>query len=153
LCAFTACRKDDELIEITDDCIFYDTFLNLCFNGSQWASYDEVIIQNEIEYRDFANSVKLDYDLITIDCDTVKLPYVDFDKFTLLAKITQGGSCTASYERRLIKDIKNKRIIYEISVYYKGYCDMLQGSRNFALVPKVAEDYTIIISDKAYYLH
>jgi len=153
LCALTACEKDDELIEITDSCTFYDIFLGLCFNGSQWATFDEVIIRNDIEYHDFTDSVK--NDLGNVDCDTVKIPDVDFNKFTLLAISTQGSGCSASYERRVFKDIKNKRIIYEISIYYKGPCDMLQGSRNWALVPKIPEDYTIIIDekeDKFYYL-
>ena len=78
-----------------------------------------------------------------IDCDTSELPEIDFSKYTLLSKLTQGGGCTATYQRKILNDTKNRKIIYEIAVDYEGKCEMLIGNWNFVFVPKTPDDYSV----------
>ncbi|HON20432.1 MAG TPA: hypothetical protein PLW70_03765 [Bacteroidales bacterium] len=68
---------------------------------------------------------------------------IDFSKYTVLGKYTNGGGCSVVYERNVSKNISNKKILYSITVHQCGYCDMYSECMNWVLVPKIPEDYTI----------
>jgi len=136
-----SCEKDNEPIDITDECEFYDNILSTCFYGSSTSEYDEIVFRDNDSFQEFGNLVRI-YP-VNLDCDTAKLPIIDFSKHSLLSLKTNGGGCSATYQRKVLKDLKNRKIIYEISVDYEGACEMLLGSRNWAIVPKITDNYTV----------
>lgn len=136
-----SCNKDSEVIDITDDCEFYDNILSTCFYGTSGSEYDEIVFRDNDSYQEFGDIVRI-YP-VNLDCDTAQLPIIDFNNYSLLTKRTNGGGCSATYKRKVIKDAENKKIIYEIAVDYEGTCEMLLGSRNWALVPKILDDYNV----------
>lgn len=141
--ALMSCNKGSEIIDITSDCKIYDNILSTCFYGTSDPKYDEFVFRDNQEYQDFGNSVRI-YPAY-IDCDTARLTEIDFNKYTLMSKITSGGGCSATYVRKILKDTENKKIIYLISVDYEGDCMMAIGSRNWAYVPKIPDEYDVVI--------
>ena len=142
LCAtiiFFSCDKDGEIIDITNDCEFYDNILSTCFYGTSGSEYDEIVFNDNDSYQEFGDIVRI-YPA-NLDCDTAQLRIIDFNNYTLLSKRTSGGGCSATYHRKVLKDTEHKKIIYEIEVIYEGTCMMLIGSRNWAIVPKIPDDY------------
>ncbi len=137
----TSCKKEGEIIDITGNCIFYDNILGTCFYGTNGLEYDEIVFRDNEAYQKFGNSVRI-YPA-NVDCDTAKLPEIDFSKFSLLAKRTHGGGCSANYIRKIFKDTENKKMIYQISANYEGDCYMLLSSRNWAYVPKIPDNYKV----------
>jgi len=142
-----SCDKENERIDITDSCEFYDNILSTCFYGSSGSEYDEIVFRNNNAFQDFGNIIRI-YPA-NVDCDTAKLPNIDFSKYSLLSKRT-NGLCSATYARKVLKDIDNKKIIYKISVTYEGSCEMLVGSRNWAIVPKIPDDYNVEFQQNDY---
>ena len=141
-----SCEKDSELTDITSECEFYDNILSTCFYGSSNSQYDEIVFRDNDSFQEFGDTVRI-Y-LANLDCDTAMLPVIDFSKYSLLSKSTNGGGCSATYQRKVLKDTKNRKIIYEISVDYEGVCDMLLGSRNWAIIPKIPDNYTVVFKLK-----
>lgn len=136
-----SCEKDGEIIDITDECEFYDNILSTCFYGSSNSEYDEIVFRDNDSFEEFGDIVRI-YPA-NLDCDTAMLPMIDFSKYSLLSKRTNGGGCSAIYQRKVLKDTKNRKIIYEIWVEYEGTCEMLLGSRNWAIIPKISDNYTV----------
>lgn len=54
-----------------------------------------------------------------------------------------GGGCRAKYQRRVLKDTENKKIIYEIVAAYEDQCAMVVESRNWVIIPKIPDNYII----------
>ena len=134
------CNKDNEIIDITEDCEFSDNILSTCFYGTSSSEYDEIVFRDNDSFQEFGNSVRI-YP-VNINCDTAQLPDIDFNKYSLLSKRTHG-LCSASYTRKVLKDTDNKKIIYKISVVYEGTCEMLIGSRNWAIIPRIPDNYRV----------
>lgn len=57
--------------------------------------------------------------------------------------MTTGSGCTATYHRKVLKDIENKKIAYEISVKLTGQCDGFISSKNWAIMPKIPDGYIV----------
>ncbi len=135
------CDKEGELIDITSECEFYDNILSTCFYGRPNSDYDEFVFRNNNSFQEFGDIVRI-YPA-NLNCDTAKLPNIDFTKYTLLTKSTNGGGCSATYHRKVLKDTKNRKIIYEILVNSESTCEMLLGSRNWAIIPKIPNNYSV----------
>ncbi len=75
-------------------------------------------------------------------CDTTHLPPIDFSKYTLLGKRTEGG-CRLYNKRKVIDDKVNKQYIYEIKVKQCGICKRLVTNMNWVLVPKLPPGYSV----------
>ncbi len=136
-----SCDKEGELIDITSECEFYDNILSTCFYGRPNSDYDEYVFRDNDSFQDFGDIVRI-YPANS-NCDTANLPNIDFSKHSLLTKSTNGGGCSATYQRKVLKDTENKKIIYQILVDYEGTCEMLLGSRNWAIMPKISNNYTV----------
>ncbi|MEN8958615.1 MAG: hypothetical protein ABF242_10625 [Flavobacteriales bacterium] len=67
---------------------------------------------------------------------------INFTNYTLLGKWAEGG-CNVVIERDVERKNSEKRLIYTLEVHECGNCDMLTGSMNWVLVPKIPEDYTV----------
>ncbi len=78
-------------------------------------------------------------------CEKASLPYVDFSKYTLLAKYSSGGGCEVDFNRKVVFDSVQKKVVYYIDIRYEGYCEQLAFSGNFVLVPKMPDDYAVEI--------
>jgi len=135
------CKKKGELIDITGNCIFYDNILSTCFYGASGSEYDQFVFRNQSDFQNFGNSVRI-YP-VNLDCDTAKMPYIDFDKYSVVTKRTIGSGCSARYNRTILKDTDNKKIIYKISVLYEGNCRMLLVNRNWAYMPNFPNDWKV----------
>jgi len=140
-----ACDKENEptkqALDITGNCIFYENILSNCFYGSIPPEFDEYVFSSNEVYRQFGDSIRI-YP-VNLDCDTAQLPEIDFNHYDLLTKKTSGSGCGASYSREVIKDDNNKTINYNIQVTYNGMCEKLIISRNWVLVPKIPDGYTV----------
>lgn len=136
-----SCEKSDEQIDISNECVFHDNILSTCFYGTIGSEYDEIVFRDNESFQKFGNNVRI-YP-INSNCNTAKLPTIDFSRYSLLSKRIYGSGCSATYQRRVLKDTENKMIIYEIAVEYKGACDMLLGSRNWAIIPVVSDNYMV----------
>ncbi len=136
-----SCDKEGDLLDITSECEFHDNILSTCFYGRPNSEYDEFVFRDNDSFQEFGDIVRI-YPA-NLNCDTATLPSIDFSKYSLLTMSTNGGGCSATYQRKVLKDTENRKIIYQISVDYEGTCEMLLGSRNWAIIPKISDGYTI----------
>lgn len=137
---FISCKKDEKS-DLTQQCVFYDNFTGVCFNGLAAMTIKEIIITDNNTYQNFANSIR-DYPY-NINCDTATLPIIDFTRYTLLGKYTSGAGCSATYDRQILKDDNRKKLIYRIIVQYEGYCKMNLASFNWVIIPKLENGYSV----------
>ena len=136
-----ACEKHKTL-DITDQCEFHEIILSPCFYGITNLSNDNyVIIRNNEAYLNFANSIRIHP--YNTNCDTAILPVIDFNKYSLLGRNTSGGGCGATYDRQILKDIDDKKIIYKINVQYEGSCYILIENWNWVYIPKLEKGYSV----------
>lgn len=135
-----ACEKEN-VTDITDRCLFHDDLLGTCFYGISSYANEEIIIKDNEAYQVFEDSIRIHP--LNTNCDTASLTPIDFNVFTLLAKKTSGGGCSVIYDRKVLKDSENKKIIYKIKVQYEGPCDMLISSWNWVYIPKLEEGYSV----------
>ncbi|MBK8806709.1 MAG: hypothetical protein IPO21_08710 [Bacteroidales bacterium] len=144
LLSFSCTKKgqpEPELVEITDECIFRDNILSTCFYGRVETEIGMYVIRTNEEYQEFGDKVRANYD--NIDCDTAKLPEIDFSKYSLISFLTGGSGCSAHFQRRVYKDTINSNIVYKIEENYEGDCEMYIENRNWAIVPAIPYDYIV----------
>lgn len=141
-----SCEKEGELVDITSECEFHDNILSTCYYGRPNSDYDEYVFRDNDSFQDFGDTVRIYPG--NSNCDTANLPNIDFSKYSLLTKSTNGSGCSATYQRKVLKDTKSKNIIYQISVDYEGECRMIVGSRNWAIIPKISDDYKVVFELK-----
>jgi hypothetical protein len=144
---FNSCDKEGELIDITSECEFHDNILSTCFYGRPNSDYDEFVFRDNFSFQEFGDIVRI-YPA-NLNCDTAALPGINFSKYSLLTMSTNGCGCSATYQRKVLKDIENKKIIYQISINYEGTCKMLLGSRNWAIIPEIPDNYTVVFKLKS----
>jgi hypothetical protein len=116
-------------------------FFGTCFSGVYDKGYKEVIILDNKTYQDFGDSIKVHF--VNNDCSTAVLPNIDFSKYFLIGKLTEGGGCSVKYDRQVIDNIEKRTLVYKIKADYSGNCKMLIINMNWVLIPKVYSDYTI----------
>jgi len=141
LMLFISCDKNEDLVDITSQCKFYDDILNPCFYAIHNSDYDEIVFRNNEAYQEFQDSIR--GTIAYMNCETAKLSSIDFKKYTLIGKKTSGGGCSVNYQRKIFDDKVNKIIKYKISAIYSGYCAMLISSWNWAFIPKLSDDYMV----------
>lgn len=126
----------------TVDVQFLDaSFFGTCYSGVYDKGYKQVIILDNQTYHDFGESIKVNF--VNNDCNTALLPEIDFSKYFLIGKFTEGGGCSVKYNRQVIDNKENKTLIYKIKVDCSGTCKMLFINMNWALIPKTFSDYAI----------
>lgn len=96
---------------------------------------------DNLTYQNFGDSIRVHF--VNIDCSTAVLPDIDFSKFFLIGKHTQGGGCSVKYDRKILDSKDTKTLVYKIKVDYSGNCMMLIMNMNWVLIPKAYSDYTI----------
>ena len=133
-----SCNNKGDLIEITDKCDFTQSLLSVCFYGTM---EDEIDIRDSVSYRQFEDSIRIHH--YNLNCDTARLPEIDFSKWMLIGKTTSGGGCSDEYKRKVYLDNENKKIIYDIRVRYRGLCKMLIMNYNFVLIPAQTSEYKV----------
>lgn len=77
-------------------------------------------------------------------CDTVELPEINFNEKTLLGKyVGIVGFCDIDCKKKIEKIESAKKYVYtiEIDTAGMGHCGYVR--MNWALVPKLPEDYTV----------
>lgn len=137
---FSTCEKKD-WDDITDQVIFPVLFRNPCFDIASLSRNNELIFRDKESFESYVDSMRIyPYNL---NCDTATVPDINFDKYTLVGKFTSGGGCDVEYKRNVFEDVNNKNIIYEIKINYTGLCEMLITSMNWALIPRIPDNYSV----------
>jgi len=70
-------------------------------------------------------------------------PQFDFSKSTLLGQYTPAGGCSADFNKKVLRDDKNKTVNYTVNVNSNGSCLMAISSYNWIMVPSIPNDYTV----------
>jgi hypothetical protein len=138
--AFYSCGgfNDDDAVNIQ----YLDSdFFGTCFSGLYDKAYNEVVISDNESYKNFGDSIRVN--IVNLNCNRATLPSIDFTRYFLIGKHTEGGGCSANYNRQVIIDKENKKITYYIKVTYTGSCFLYFRNMNWALVPRVGNDYTL----------
>jgi hypothetical protein len=116
-------------------------FFGTCFSGVFDKGYQEVIIRDNQTYHNFGDSIRVHF--VNNDCSTAILPTIDFTRYFLVGKLTEGGGCSVKYDRQVIEVKNTKTLRYKIKADYSGNCYMLIINMNWVLVPKTYNDYNI----------
>lgn len=75
--------------------------------------------------------------------DQYNFPQFDFNKYTLLGQFTPTGGCSAAFNKKVLRNDKNKTVGYTIDVNPSGGCEMAIYSFNWILVPSIPNDYIV----------
>ena len=139
LLLFSRCEKFEDLAEQVE---FLDgMYFGICFVGTPSGLSKEEIIRDYESYQNYFNQKRIHP--YNSDCDTAELPNIDFDKYSLIGKYTEGGGCDVVYDREVIENKLKNKIIYKISVEYIEGCLMLITNMNWALIPKLKRNYDV----------
>ena len=139
LFALSGCEKYEDLSDLVE---FYESsYFGACFSGMPSGIDTEVNITNNESYLEYFNKKRIHP--VNLNCDTAKLPEIDFNKYSLIGKYTEGGGCDVSYDREIINNKRKNKIVYTINVEYTGLCDMLITNMNWALIPKLKKNYDV----------
>lgn len=147
------CKKENENL-IKQDVKYLQTgeIVNCkdCFSSTN-ASSEGFVIDNEDSYKQFENLLRKDTDNKSIDCDTVSLPKIDFNKYTLIGILTVTGVCD-SISKSVMTNLSKTKMIYNISIKRPdGFCtDQGYISLNFVEIPKPPINYTVEFNVKDY---
>jgi hypothetical protein len=128
-------------VDFTDKCVFPN---NRFWPRCHWdllQSDNDFVFRDEKSFEAFGRKVSNG----TGACGEASLPYVDFSKYTLLAKYSSGGGCRVDYSRKVVFDSVQKKVVYYIDIEYEGYCEQLAFGGNFVLVPKIPDNYAVEI--------
>jgi hypothetical protein len=121
-----------------------------CFSPLN-ASSNGFVIKDMVSYRKFGDTLNLHtYNQMTqINCDTASLIPIDFNKYTLIGILASYGMCDI-VKRNIQADTINLNILYNITIkQHNGFCDqMLATSLNFALIPKLLENWNVLFTIK-----
>lgn len=123
--------SDKHLGLITANLSFGDCFVEAGMNGTQW------VVRNEAEYEKLAFHF-----LSKTDCEASTVPDIDFEAYSLLG-VLSVTDCNSIYSREVVELHEVKQFIYSVNVEWAGSCDGLVTQRNWVLVPKIPEGYTV----------
>jgi hypothetical protein len=139
-----SCEKIEKPSDTNIKPVFKVQFLSgICTSTFLSSKYDEVIITDLQTFQSFIDSI-ISSDSYN-DCEIVNVELIDFDKYILAGKKSNGGGCSVTSDYSVIKDDINKKVIYNISVDYIGSCRLAFSSMHWALIPRLPENYTFEI--------
>ncbi|NLF41924.1 MAG: hypothetical protein GX587_04455 [Bacteroidales bacterium] len=128
-----------EIIDITSECEFPEDFLTVCFCGCCSSEHKDYVFRDNDSFQEFGEAVRTNF----TGCSTASLPCINFSKYTLLKLETNASGGTVTYDRKVIKDTGNRKIIYHVSVHYEGMYMIDISNSNWAIVPKIPDNYTV----------
>jgi len=138
----TCCVKNDKDDDSTIQVKYLpNNFFGPCFDDYFGKTFDEIIITNNVSYKLFGDSIRSK--AINLNCSNTIITPIDFSKYILIGKYTIGGGCSVTYKRQIIDDEENKKITYQITTTYSGTCYKSFFSFNWALIPKIPDEYTL----------
>jgi hypothetical protein len=115
------------------------------------ASINGFVIKDMDSYKRLGDTLNIrTYNPLTqINCDTATLIPIDFDKYTLIGIFTSYGVCDI-VKRNIQADALKQNILYNITIKkHNGFCvDILATSLNFALIPKLHENWNVLFTLK-----
>jgi len=136
---FISCEKYDDF---NDQVQFLEvSYFGRCFYGMPAGLAKEVFLSDNEAYLEYFNSKRVQSN--KIDCDTVHLPKIDFDNYSLIGKFTSAGGCHVYYDRKFVNNRLAKTLVYYINIEYTGNCKVLTTSMNWALIPKLDKGYKV----------
>jgi hypothetical protein len=121
-------------------------YFGVCFGGLCPPTAREIVIKSNREYQNLGDSCRI-LTLSSVRCSEATLPDIDFKHFSLIGIFTSGGGCSAEYGRSLEVDTITKVYHYAVQATYEGDCDMLLMNMNWALVPAIPDDYSVVFEE------
>lgn len=98
----------------------------------------DIILRTPREYEDFVNA--------KINCNAQKPPRIDLSRKTIIGRYVIASGCKSPiFDKEVIQDDNKKEVKYIITVRQKGTCPRLWADLNLIAVPKVEENYQVII--------
>ncbi|RYD83641.1 MAG: hypothetical protein EOP53_00265 [Sphingobacteriales bacterium] len=74
-------------------------------------------------------------------CDSVRLPEIDFSKYSIMG-LGAGTNSGGGYLRTILRNDAKKKVIYQIYANTCTYNKVDFSSSNMVIIPKVPDDYT-----------
>lgn len=139
---FLSCDKVGSIIIISDQTEFLPmTYFGECYYGAIISQLDEVVVRNEAEYAALADSMYMEK--AGLNCSQSELPAINFNLYSLIGKKCSIGGCDAEFGKKIERYSTQKKIVYTLSPSYIGYCSMLIMDMNWALIPKIDDDFQV----------
>lgn len=113
-----------QIIELLE----FDLNENVIFNSNF-----EYIIKNQNQFDS----------LIAIKDTNYNFPEINFDEQSLIGIYTSGTGCEITFDRLLNIDNQERIITYTIIIRSCGNCEKLGYSMNWAVIPKIEDEYSI----------
>jgi hypothetical protein len=144
---FTSCKTNDEIVEPIAQEIMqepirvnYTDIEIICIQKLK-SSY---IITNDKQYQDLLNGRSAHP-----DCPQYVLPYINFNKNTLLGFHTVVGGCSSpKIQKDIIKN--NKNYIFRVSIEQEGACKIAQSISDWCLIPKINNNDSVSFEQKSF---
>ena len=98
--------------------------------------------QTRLEYPEKYQTIPLiSYENFFASCNV--FPNVDFSRFSVLGYQVSGTGCSVSFEKNVYRDDQNRSILYELTVFEEGRCELDFSSRNLIMVPRIPSNYSV----------
>lgn len=133
------CQKNDSINTITiNDTINIDIKeIEILCSGC--ANEPPCIITNDYEYKNYLKNYSTKQ-----NCKDYKLPFIDFNKYTLLCIYYEYGGCHLPKIKNIfIKLPKQKKYIFITNITQYGYEKILLHSQFFVLISKIELNFKI----------
>ncbi len=138
--SFNSCEKNEDLcssgMDVNLGLIIMDYDIGACFSDVGMLNQQYVIRDEE----DFAELGFLPHNSTT--CSEAELPAIDFTRYSLLGRYAEG-TCSVFFTREVLKKETEKKITYKVSTQECGFCERLNFSMNWVLVPRIEDGYTV----------
>ncbi|MBL4715360.1 MAG: hypothetical protein COC01_05540 [Bacteroidetes bacterium] len=123
--------KDASEVTLSVICMRYDNMDNTYIINED-STYQKLLVHK----NDFTS------------CSTYVLPEIDFANYTLIAKKTSVEGCNVKIDKNVYVNSDKKEYLYIIEVDETGDCTDLIINMNWMTLPKMEDDYELVIEVK-----
>lgn len=132
-----------------DQCfMFSDLVPRRTENGNVVELPLELVIRGDASYRALFDPKIMRHSCAGVDLSKV-IPNVDFSKKTVLGLWSSGSCAVTSFQKRVMKDDRQKTVIYSVSAVGAPRACLGPGldSLNLIAIPKVPEGYKFVFEN------
>lgn len=109
-----------------------------CIDPSGFEEGDGLVIEDEERYATLLASTSP-----SPRCEAFTLSEIDFSSNILLGQYAQAGGCSIFFDKRVVRDDRERTLTYRVTVDASGACDMLGMSMNWIMVPRPDEGHEV----------
>jgi hypothetical protein len=108
----------------------------------------ELVINNDADYRKLFDPKIMRQSCANVDLSKV-IVNVDFSQKTVLGLWSSGSCAATGFEKRVLRDDKQKTVIYSVSVIasMRGCRGPGRQSLNLIAIPKVPDGYKVVFEN------